>query len=74
VTRKNAIFCDVTPCGSCKIRRFEQTYLLHHQVKTISELQTTLPVTTNRITMPSVLQFLVTANVPASTIPVTLMI
>jgi hypothetical protein len=29
---KNAVFWDVTPCGSCKNRRFEGTYRLHHQV------------------------------------------
>jgi hypothetical protein len=23
VTMKNGVFCDVTPCGSCKNRRFE---------------------------------------------------
>jgi hypothetical protein len=28
---KNAIFWDVTPCGSCKNRRFGGTYRLHHQ-------------------------------------------
>jgi hypothetical protein len=26
---KNAVFWDVTPCGSCKNRRFGQTYRLH---------------------------------------------
>jgi hypothetical protein len=25
VTMKNGIFWDVTPCGSCKYRRFEET-------------------------------------------------
>jgi hypothetical protein len=28
---KNAIFWDVTPCGSCKNRRFGGTQRLHHQ-------------------------------------------
>jgi hypothetical protein len=28
---KNAIFWDVTQCGSCKNRRFGGTYRLHHQ-------------------------------------------
>jgi hypothetical protein len=27
---KNAVFWDVTPCGSCKNRRFGGTYYLHH--------------------------------------------
>jgi hypothetical protein len=31
VTMKNAVFCDVTPCGFCKIWRFGETYRLHHQ-------------------------------------------
>jgi hypothetical protein len=28
---KNAVFWDVTPCVSCKNRRFRGTYRLHHQ-------------------------------------------
>jgi hypothetical protein len=28
---KNAVFWDVTPCGSCKNSRFEGTYHPHHQ-------------------------------------------
>jgi hypothetical protein len=28
---KNAVFWDVTPCGSCKNRLFRGMYLLHHQ-------------------------------------------
>jgi hypothetical protein len=31
VTMKNALFWDVTPCGSCRNRRFGGTYCLHHQ-------------------------------------------
>jgi hypothetical protein len=31
VTMKNAVFWDVTPCGSCKNRRFRGTQHLHHQ-------------------------------------------
>jgi hypothetical protein len=32
VTMKNAVFWDVTPCGSCKNRRFfGGMYSLHHQ-------------------------------------------
>jgi hypothetical protein len=29
-TLKNAVFWDVTPCGSCKSRRFGGTWRLHH--------------------------------------------
>jgi hypothetical protein len=28
---ENGVFWDVTPCGSCKIRRFGGTFRLHHQ-------------------------------------------
>jgi hypothetical protein len=28
---KNAVFWEVTQCGSCKNRRFGGTYRLHHQ-------------------------------------------
>jgi hypothetical protein len=31
VTMKNAVFWDVTPCSSCKNRRFEGTQRLLHQ-------------------------------------------
>jgi hypothetical protein len=30
-TMKNGVFWDVTPCGSCKNRRFGRTYRLLHQ-------------------------------------------
>jgi hypothetical protein len=30
VTMKNDVFWDVTPCGSCKNRRFGGTWHLHH--------------------------------------------
>jgi hypothetical protein len=41
---KNAAFWDVTPCGSYKSQRFERKYRLHHKVKRISKLGTTLAV------------------------------
>jgi hypothetical protein len=31
VTMKNAVFGDMTSCGSCMNRRFGRTYRLHHQ-------------------------------------------
>jgi hypothetical protein len=31
VTMKNAVFLDVTPCGSCKNQRFSGTWRLLHQ-------------------------------------------
>jgi hypothetical protein len=43
---KNAAFWDLTPCGSCKNRRFGGTYCLHHQGNKIGEIRTTLVLTT----------------------------
>jgi hypothetical protein len=63
---KNAVFLDVTPCGSCRNERLEEHIASIIKVKRISELGTTSAVT-------SVLQFLVTANVPSSLIFFTLM-
>jgi hypothetical protein len=31
VTMKNAVFWDVTPCGSCKNQRLRGLYRLHYQ-------------------------------------------
>jgi hypothetical protein len=31
VTKKNAVFSDVTLYGSCRNRRFGRTYRFHHQ-------------------------------------------
>jgi hypothetical protein len=31
VGMKNDVFWDITPCGSCKNRRFGGTYHLHHE-------------------------------------------
>jgi hypothetical protein len=47
MTMKNAVFWDVTPCDSCKNRRFEGTYHLRHQGEIIGELEATLAVTSN---------------------------
>jgi hypothetical protein len=33
MTMKNAVFWDVTPCSSCKNRRFGETNLQHQGVK-----------------------------------------
>jgi hypothetical protein len=45
---KNIVFWDVTPCGSCKNRRFSGTYRLHHQGDKNQEPGTTLEVTSNQ--------------------------
>jgi hypothetical protein len=37
---KNGVFWVVTPCGSCKNRRFEGTWRLLHQGEKIGELNT----------------------------------
>jgi hypothetical protein len=51
VTMKNGVLWDVTPCGSCKNRRFGGTYRLLHQDDKIGELGTTLAATSNRRTL-----------------------
>jgi hypothetical protein len=81
---KNVVFWDVTPCVSCKNRRFGGTYRLLHRVTRIGELGTTLALTTdarreeipgNGIFLRSVRLLLVTYSVvPRSPILVTLMI
>jgi hypothetical protein len=59
---KNGVFWDVTPCASCKNRRFGGTWRLLHQGDKFMFLR-------------SVRRLLVTANVvPSSPILVTLMI
>jgi hypothetical protein len=45
---KNGVFWVVTPCGSCKNRRFGGTWRPFIRVTKIGELGTTLAVTSNR--------------------------
>jgi hypothetical protein len=45
---KNAVFWDITPCGSCKNRRFGELSAPTIRVARIGELGTTLAVTSNR--------------------------
>jgi hypothetical protein len=45
VTMKNGVFWDVTPCDSCKNRRFGSASFI--RVTRIGELGTTLAVTIN---------------------------
>jgi hypothetical protein len=65
---KNAVFWDVTSCGSCKNSRFWRTYCLHDQSDKNRRAG-------NNIVFPrNVIQLLVTANVvPRSPILVTLL-
>jgi hypothetical protein len=65
VTLKNAVFWDVTLCGSCKNWRFGQTYHLHHQGAKNWQIGM-LAVTSNQIMLCSVLQLLVIVNVVTS--------
>jgi hypothetical protein len=51
VTMKNGVFWVVTPCGSCKNRRFGGTWRLLHQGEKICELGTTQAATSNRRTL-----------------------
>jgi hypothetical protein len=48
---KNGVFWDVTPCGSCKNRRFGELSASFIRVTRICELGTTLAVTSNRRTL-----------------------
>jgi hypothetical protein len=51
VTMKNGVFWDVTPCGSCKNRRFGGTSRLLHLGDENRWLGRTLAVTSNRRTL-----------------------
>jgi hypothetical protein len=48
---KNGVFWAVTPCGSCKNRRFGGTWRILHQGDKIGELGTTQAATSNRRTL-----------------------
>jgi hypothetical protein len=48
---KNAVFWDVTPCGSCKKRRKERCIASIIRVERISELGTMLAINSNRRTL-----------------------
>jgi hypothetical protein len=45
---KNAVFWDVTPCGSCKNRRFREKGRLHHQGDKTRRARNKLAVTSHR--------------------------
>jgi hypothetical protein len=66
---KNGVFCDVTPCGSCKNRRFGGTLRLLHQGD-----KNRRTMNSHLVFLRSVRRLLVTASVAASSpILVTLM-
>jgi hypothetical protein len=72
VTMKNAVFSDVTPCGSCKNRCFGGTYRLHHQGDKNQKDKNNVSCK-GQPQLHSVLRLLVTANfVPSSPTTVTL--
>jgi hypothetical protein len=48
---KNGVFWDVTSYGCCKNRRFGGPCRVHNKVERISELGTTLAVSSNRSTL-----------------------
>jgi hypothetical protein len=52
VTGKNAVFWDVTLCGSCKNSNFRGRYRLHRQGEKNGDLRTTLILTRNRCVPP----------------------
>jgi hypothetical protein len=73
---KNVVFCDVTPCDSCKNRISEELSDSIMRVTRMGELGTTLAVTSNRhsVFLRSMRRLLFTANVaPFSPTLVTLM-
>jgi hypothetical protein len=47
VAMKNAVFWDITPCVSCKNRRFGGTYRLHYQGEKNRRVRNTVAVTSN---------------------------
>jgi hypothetical protein len=57
VTKKNAVFWDITLCGSCKNRRFGTTYQLYHQDKESqrarNNVSSNFPVTVTADVVPS---------------------
>jgi hypothetical protein len=60
VARKNTEFWDVAPFGSCKNRRFGESYRLIISVTRSSELESTLTAPTNRSTLHASSPILVT--------------
>jgi hypothetical protein len=73
INKKNGVFWDVTPRGSCKNRRFGEPSASFIRVTRIGELGTTQAATSNRL-LCSVLRLLVADSVvPSSPILVTLM-
>jgi hypothetical protein len=65
VTMKNGVFWDVTPCGSCKNRRFGGTSASVIRVTRIGELGTALAVTSNtKYFFAAVLTIATRSNIP----------
>jgi hypothetical protein len=64
---KNSVVWDMTPCGSCKNRRFGGTYRLRHQDEKISELGKTFAVSSTR-TVHIVIRLPVTDNIVLSSL------
>jgi hypothetical protein len=55
VTTKNVFFWDVTPCGSCKNRRFGGTERLHTRYEEILRSERRLLVTANVVSSSPIL-------------------
>jgi hypothetical protein len=51
VTMKNFVFWDVSPCVSCRVRRFDRMYSLHLQGKSYQWTKKTLPVASDSGTL-----------------------
>jgi hypothetical protein len=76
---KNGVFWDVTPCGSCKNRRFGRTWRLLHQgdknrrTRNNTSYNQQPTQAAKKVFLRSVRLWLVTASVPSSSILVALM-
>jgi hypothetical protein len=70
---KKAVFCDVTPCGSCNNRRFRERSVSFIRVTIIGELGTTLLATDASCEEILVRRLLVIANGFPSSPIITLM-
>jgi hypothetical protein len=71
--KKNGVFWDVTPCGSCRNRRFGEPSSSFIRVTRIGELGKTLAATSNRRTLRRNFLLVAASVVPSSPILVTLM-
>jgi hypothetical protein len=63
---KNAVFWDVTPCGSCKNPRFGGTHRFHHHGEKNQHSELQLLVTANAVTSLLILFILIMEAIRSS--------